>query len=285
MVTTTLGSARPPADGWGRGSSGLDPMPRAPACVRGNRSGDLLESGRPFLSAGILGRLSSTEDAPMTRIFGIFSCRLGRRVVCGSEIIVDMRQLQLFTSAALAEMRDRTAARTYCPVREEFRREHARHRDWGLAQRHGERLHRLRRQRGQSCAHDPASNGEQVAAEATPPPPNSQPTADPGQGGRDHHTEAPRGPAPATVPSRGPSSTPRRGALGPRPQSISHRSKRGHRPPSTPWARDVTNVPRRSAIRRSEAAGRARADPIRSRARYHLDFGFRSAFPRAPCGV
>ena len=194
-----------------------------------------------------------------------------------------MRQLQLFTSAALAEMRDRTASRNYCPVREEFRRVHARHRDWGLAQRHGERLHRLRRQRDQSCAHDPAPRGERVAAEATPPAPHSQPT-----GGRDHHTEARRGPAPATVPSRPPSSTPRRGAIGPRPQPVSQRSKRGHRPPSTIRARDVTNVPRRSAIRRSnkppERAGKARADPIRLHVRPAPRGRIGSAFPRAPCG-
>ncbi|HEV7709548.1 MAG TPA: hypothetical protein VGP16_15220 [Asanoa sp.] len=41
-----------------------------------------------------------------------------------------MRQLQLFTSAELAGMRDRTAARNYSPEGEEFRREHERHRAW-----------------------------------------------------------------------------------------------------------------------------------------------------------
>jgi hypothetical protein len=37
-----------------------------------------------------------------------------------------MRQLQLFTSAALAKMRDRTASRNYSPAHDEFRREHER---------------------------------------------------------------------------------------------------------------------------------------------------------------
>jgi hypothetical protein len=55
-----------------------------------------------------------------------------------------MRQLQLFTPAELAGMRDRTASRNYSPEGEEFRREHARHRAWGLIQRHNERLRRLR---------------------------------------------------------------------------------------------------------------------------------------------
>jgi hypothetical protein len=42
-----------------------------------------------------------------------------------------MRQLQLFASAELAQMRDRTASRNYSPERDEFRREHERHRNWG----------------------------------------------------------------------------------------------------------------------------------------------------------
>ncbi|HEV7710663.1 MAG TPA: hypothetical protein VGP16_20900, partial [Asanoa sp.] len=54
-----------------------------------------------------------------------------------------MRQLQLFSSTELAGMRDRTAARNYSPERQELRREHARHRSWGLIQRHNTRLRRL----------------------------------------------------------------------------------------------------------------------------------------------
>jgi len=55
-----------------------------------------------------------------------------------------MRQLQLFTKAELAGMRDRTASRSYSPGREQFRREHERHRAWGLARRHAERLRHAR---------------------------------------------------------------------------------------------------------------------------------------------
>jgi hypothetical protein len=68
-----------------------------------------------------------------------------------------MRQLQLFTSAALAQMRDRTASRRYSPARDEFRREHERRRARGLIQRHGERLRRLR---DRSCASPAASAHE-----------------------------------------------------------------------------------------------------------------------------
>jgi len=166
-----------------------------------------------------------------------------------------MRQLQLFTPAALAKMRDRTASRNYSPAREEFRREHARHRAWGLVQRHGERL---ARQRGQSCAHDPAHGGEQVAAGVTPPAQSSQPTQ-PERGTRDHHTQSPRPPipagsSPARVPPRPAASTPRRRAhaLTSRPQSISHLSKSRHRAPSTIWAEDVTSARPRLTIRRSD---------------------------------
>ena len=55
-----------------------------------------------------------------------------------------MRQLQLFTSAQLATMRDRRAARNYSAEAEQFRRDHERHRAWGLARRHAERLRRVR---------------------------------------------------------------------------------------------------------------------------------------------
>jgi len=40
-------------------------------------------------------------------------------------------------------MRDRTRRRNYSAEGEEFRREHARHREWGLAQRHARKLSRL----------------------------------------------------------------------------------------------------------------------------------------------
>jgi hypothetical protein len=56
-------------------------------------------------------------------------------------------------------MRDRMRARNYSPERERFRREHERHRAWGLARRHEEKLRRIRESRGedQSAAIDSRS--------------------------------------------------------------------------------------------------------------------------------
>ncbi|MEV6930767.1 hypothetical protein AB0M46_40630 [Dactylosporangium sp. NPDC051485] len=54
-----------------------------------------------------------------------------------------MGQLSFFSRTELAAMRDRTRSRRYCPATEQFRREHERHRAWGLAQRHAEKLRRI----------------------------------------------------------------------------------------------------------------------------------------------
>ncbi|MEU4242774.1 hypothetical protein AB0E90_36190, partial [Actinoplanes sp. NPDC026619] len=51
-----------------------------------------------------------------------------------------MPQLQFFTRSELAAMRDRTKSRNYSAEADEFRREHARHRKWGLARRHARKL-------------------------------------------------------------------------------------------------------------------------------------------------
>ncbi|UQU66913.1 hypothetical protein COUCH_11840 [Couchioplanes caeruleus] len=74
-----------------------------------------------------------------------------------------MRQLELFSTAELTVMRDRTASRRYCAAREEFRREHARRRMWGLARRHAAKLRRLHEDRG---ADRPAGAGSRVRPRA-----------------------------------------------------------------------------------------------------------------------
>src|SRR6187551_1567878 len=51
--------------------------------------------------------------------------------------------MEFFTKSQIAEMRDPTRSRRYSPAREEFRREHARHRAWGLVERHARKLRRL----------------------------------------------------------------------------------------------------------------------------------------------
>jgi hypothetical protein len=88
-----------------------------------------------------------------------------------------MRQLSMFTSAQIAGMRDRTASRNRSPGREQFRREHERHRAWGLARRHAERLRRLHPPK--TCATGPAQRHRTQASSAPqtrPPERLEQPT-------------------------------------------------------------------------------------------------------------
>ncbi len=91
-----------------------------------------------------------------------------------------MRQLQLFTSAQLAVMRDRTASHSYSPQGEIFRREHARHRAWGLTRRHAEKLARLRptgpASKPAAMSNAPAPQAEKLAR-PRPTGPASKPAA------------------------------------------------------------------------------------------------------------
>src|ERR1700710_2125997 len=95
-----------------------------------------------------------------------------------------MRQLQFFTTKELAVMRDRTAARNYSPAGEEFRREHQRHRAWGLTQRHAERLRRADRDRRTQTAGE--NSPEPVSPTSTPPNHTVRPTASPDVAARHH---------------------------------------------------------------------------------------------------
>ncbi len=74
------------------------------------------------------------------------------------------QQLQLFTRPAIAAIRDRTKGRNHSPAKEEFRREHARRRRWGLARRHAQKLCRSR-----GCSRECAALGLHDEAEAVPP--------------------------------------------------------------------------------------------------------------------
>jgi hypothetical protein len=77
-----------------------------------------------------------------------------------------MGQLQLFTATELATMRDRTRARKYSPQGEEFRRVHQRHRAWGLAQRHAQRLQHLRERQRDT---DQANTAPEIPLRAVSP--------------------------------------------------------------------------------------------------------------------
>ena len=74
------------------------------------------------------------------------------------------QQLSLFTRPATAAMRDRTKARNYSPEKEEFRRDHACRRRWGLARRHAQKLCRTH-----GCSRECAEVGLHDHSEAVPP--------------------------------------------------------------------------------------------------------------------
>src|SRR5687768_13907458 len=90
-----------------------------------------------------------------------------------------MRQLALFTVAELSAMRDRSRSRRYSPANEQFRREHARHRAWGLTRRHTEKLRRDQERRNEAAL-EPALSRPPAASEQAVPF-----VDDPGPNGRD----------------------------------------------------------------------------------------------------
>ncbi len=83
-----------------------------------------------------------------------------------------MRQLQLFSTAEVAAMRNRPASGNHSSERDEFRRTHERHRAWGLARRHAERLRRAR-----GCA-APRETGSRRAGQPQHPEPSPAPEAE-----------------------------------------------------------------------------------------------------------
>ena len=97
-------------------------------------------------------------------------------------------QIGLFTRDQLVAMRDRTRRRNYSAEAEKFRREHEKHREWGLAQRHARKLTRLygstadaagafqRRADELTCPCTPARTLTPTSSEsAEPEPPASAP--------------------------------------------------------------------------------------------------------------
>ena len=141
------------------------------------------------------------------------------------------QQLQFFTRPQVAEMRDRTASRNYSAERDEFRREHERHRAWGVSRRHAEKLRRARessraaqqapavgdrprpeppsREREARPAlgrHLPAAQGHTSHADRRCPP------EQPAQARRAIAQESPPGPTRVDSERRGPAPAPRQAA-------------------------------------------------------------------------
>ncbi|RAK27661.1 hypothetical protein B0I29_12244 [Actinoplanes lutulentus] len=86
-------------------------------------------------------------------------------------------QQGLFSRAELATWRDRTARRNYSREAEEFRRQHERHRAWGLERRHAEKLRRLREVAGDTGSGLAVERSEQSSVEW----PGQSPVEWPGQ--------------------------------------------------------------------------------------------------------
>ncbi|MCW2141531.1 hypothetical protein BXY51_006115 [Actinoplanes cyaneus] len=75
-------------------------------------------------------------------------------------------QMSLFSRGELAGMRDRTLARNYSAEAEKFRRDHERHRAWGLRQRHARKL--VRAGWGASAAWAAVTAGEDQPRQSAP---------------------------------------------------------------------------------------------------------------------
>ncbi|MBB2947035.1 hypothetical protein FB565_006803 [Actinoplanes lutulentus] len=115
------------------------------------------------------------------------------------------QQLSLFPTRHL---RDRTLRRNYSASAEEFRREHERHRSWGLTQRHARRLHQLRDQ-GNSAPAAISGLPSPVGDACPPGPPAETPRSKTDQGVSP--TTAPTvtpGPTPMVTPGPAPLMTP-----------------------------------------------------------------------------
>ncbi|SNY42565.1 hypothetical protein SAMN05421748_106306 [Paractinoplanes atraurantiacus] len=86
------------------------------------------------------------------------------------------QQIGLFSREQMSAMSDRTLSRKWSPGNDADRRELDRRRKWGLAQRHGFKLFRLRMEEGYRRAQQAASPQPQVTS---PPPQPQAPASDP----------------------------------------------------------------------------------------------------------
>lgn len=113
-----------------------------------------------------------------------------------------MAQLSLFPTRHL---RGRTLRRNYSPAAEQFRREHERHRSWGLTQRHARRLRQLRE----------AEDGAAALARSVPETPRSDHETSPDKPDQNSadHGSAPDGEPRARVATAGSGPSPRRREL------------------------------------------------------------------------
>ena len=147
-----------------------------------------------------------------------------------------MAQLQLFTPAELAGMRDRTKARNYSPEAENFRRVHEGHREWGLRQRYARKARRLANSTRDVVA--PTTTSEY----RTDKPPGGSPVATPAPA----RPPKPAAPDPAPSPRRptGPGRPPRREA----PTKVPRPAEKHQPPTSRPAAPRPRTSPDNTAL-------------------------------------
>ncbi|MCW2141604.1 hypothetical protein BXY51_006188 [Actinoplanes cyaneus] len=163
----------------------------------------------PYISAAFLTAIAASGLGAERRL-SPFRCR-SEEIVFGTSWRLQqpfsgwdnqmVAQMSLFNRAELAGMRDRTLSRNYSAEAEEFRREHERHRAWGLRQRHARKLVRVGW--GASAAWAAVTAGDDqrrkevlaptkpAAPAASPPVPVAAPTAG----------EDPREPSPLPQPA------------------------------------------------------------------------------------
>ena len=155
-----------------------------------------------------------------------------------------MGQLSLFGRSEIAAMRDRTAKRNYSPAADEFRREHERHRKWGLQQRHGEKLRRLRLSRSAALAAATPEGGPACPTAPAAPPAPRVPTAP-------RVSTPPASPSAARVPAAPRAATPPAPSCAPRVPA----------PPASPSAARVPAPPVSRVPAAPSAAPRVPAAP------------------------
>jgi hypothetical protein len=108
--------------------------------------------------------------------------------------------LSLFSRSEVSRMRDRTAARGYSAEKEEFRREHQRHRDCGSRQRHTRKLVRLGWSASEAWAAVTAGDDQRRRATPARPQPEDPASAP--------HSKPTSAPTPTPTPRPKPAPTP-----------------------------------------------------------------------------
>ena len=158
-----------------------------------------------------------------------------------------MGQLSLFSRGEIAGMRDWSAARNHCPERDAFRREHERHRVWGLQRRHAAKLRHLQQHRSEPPSVTATRSAPPRSANPARPIPTAQASPPP--------APSPRPAAPGRKPPIGQ-------ARSPQPPSVQAPSPRVvtlARQPPTREARPPRTSPARAPSRRAVRPGLATA--------------------------